>query len=101
MWSRNPIPVLRVPAPVPSSARARRTSVSPVLRSIVAVRGAIRAVIVSYARLHRAGMPLEALGARERDPSARELGRGGVVDPDLGHRAAEVPPGEHRGNARS
>src|SRR5438132_12580114 len=87
MWSRNPIPVLRVPAPVPSSARDRRTSVSPVLRSIVAVRGAIRLVIVSYARLRGPRVPVEALCERERDPGARELRRGGLVDADLGHRA--------------
>src|SRR2546429_976040 len=42
MWSRKPTPVLPGPAPVPSSAAQRRTCVSAVLRSIVALRAGIR-----------------------------------------------------------
>ena len=83
------MPVLRSPAPVPSRASVRRTSVSRVARSIEAVR-VVRAAMASpiLAHLHRRRVALEPLGARDRRPGARERGGRGA-DPHLGHAPAE------------
>src|SRR5262249_22168057 len=110
MWSKKPTPVSRTPAPVPSRASVKRTSVSPVVRRIVAPRalGGVRAT-ASFLPGRGAGGRLG--GPRERPRAARGLhGRGvarkplragegdarrcqlagRVADPDLGHPAPEV-----------
>ena len=100
MWSRKPTPVSRVPAPVPSSASVRRTSVSPVLRSIARRRGSWR--------LHSPATRASIDSACTSKPSARAIGapaRGELARrpspiAHLGHRAAEVARRERRGEAR-
>ena len=98
MWSRKPTPVVRVPAPVPSSVSDRRTSVSPV-RALD--RGGASHVrwILHDARLHRLGVHLEALGAGDRGAGGGEP-RGARADAHLGHAPAEVARRERRGEAR-
>ncbi len=98
MWSRKPTPVSRVPAPVPSSASVSRTSVSPVLRSIVAVRLIARGFSRTRASID---------SACTSNPSARAIGRrrgrqlaAAPSDVHLGHAPAEVARGERRGEAR-
>src|SRR5580692_11951491 len=99
MWSRKPTPVARVPAPLPSSVNVRRTSVSAVLRSIVAVRlmqglqrsveQGSRSLILAHTRLHRLGVHVEALRTRDRRTRCRQFG-GALADVHLAHRAAKV-----------
>ena len=100
MWSRKPTPVSRVPAPLPSSASVSLTSVSPVLRSIVAVR-----VGSSLLNSRRTRASIDS--ACTSKPSARAIGApaaasfsAAVADPHLGHPAPEVARREHRGEAR-
>src|SRR2546427_6243712 len=103
MWSRKPTPEARVPLPEPSSVRDSLTSVSPVRRCSVALRLLLAEdmwLIVTHACLHRARVPLESLGSRDRRAGARELGRGPVVDLHLGYATAEVVRGETRAEAR-
>src|SRR3989442_13533581 len=103
MWSRKPTPDARVPLPEPSSVRERLTSVSPVRRCSVALRLLLAddiALIVTHACFHRACVPLESLGARDRHAGAGELGSGLIVDLDLGYAAAEVVRGETGAEAR-
>src|SRR5438128_2522061 len=103
MWSRKPTPDARVPLPEPSSVRERLTSVSPVRRCSDALRLLLAediALIVSHACLHRARVPLESLGSRDWHAGAGELGRGLVVDLDLGYTAAEVVRRETGAKAR-
>ena len=89
MWSKKPMPVLRAPPPLPSSASRNETSVSAVLRSISAAR-----LMVSI-HCHRRVPPSTGRGTRSPRPGrsplrARQSGRA-VADPDLGE-----PPPEYR-----
>ena len=63
MWSKKPTPVSRVPAPLPDRPSVRATSVSPVLRLIVAVR--VTGVDSDAARIEAAWRG-EALGLGDR-----------------------------------
>ena len=98
MWSRKPTPVARTPAPLPSSVNVRRTSVSAVLRSMLAVLLIARRIL-AHTGLHRLCVHFEALRAGDRRPRRGER-CGSRADVDLGHRAAEVARRERRGEAR-
>ena len=75
MWSKNPTPVVRVPAPVPSSASPRRMSVSRVVRVMSAARVTSAEFSTTRARLHRLGVHRQALGPRQRGAGDRERRR--------------------------
>src|SRR5436305_6718193 len=96
MWSRKPTPVSRSPAPSPSSSRATRTSVSPVVRLISALR--VTYAIVANARLHRFGVHFEPLCTGDRGGEPGQL-PGALVNPDLGEAAAKVCRRQSRGEA--
>src|SRR5262245_11707631 len=55
MWSRKPIPVRMRERPVPSRDRDRAMSVSRVLRTTEAVRGAVSGLVCSRDEERRAG----------------------------------------------
>ena len=80
MWSRKPTPVSRVARAVAVERRATAGRRSPGLA--VDLGGAASSAWHSPdARLHRLGVPLEALGARRSAPPARGQRAGGVADP--------------------
>ena len=90
-------PVARVPAPVPERPSVSETSVSPVLRLIVAVRVTGEdsdARAPSTRRGRRSPRPRRS--ARRRRASAGAAS----CDPDLGHAAPEVADVEAGGEAR-
>src|SRR5438045_4030727 len=95
MWSRKPTPVLRSPAPVPSSASVSLTCVSFVSRSISAVRSMESAIL---ADLQRRCVDAEALGPCDGRRRARELRRR-AADADLRHPPAERADGQPGGEA--
>src|SRR5689334_5288096 len=96
MWSRNPTPVSRTPAPSPSTPRLTKISVSPVFRSISAVRDII--AIVANAGFHRPGVDLEPLRPGDWGGGTRKLGP--VADPYLAEAAKEMTRGQCRGEPR-
>ena len=93
MWSRKPTPVSRVPSPLPSSARVRRTSVSPVLRSIVAVRAGVGHTCSFMSWM----LGLEPCCGHETDSPQvthrpRRHGQGSLRGPPSTPRAPRTPP---------
>src|ERR1700704_3292090 len=97
MWSRKPTPVSRSPAPSPSSSRASRTSVSPGVRVISALR--VIAAIVANTRLHRLGVQFEPLAAGDRGGQPREVAGRRGLNPHLTEATTEMGRGQGRGEA--
>ena len=86
MWSRKPTPVVRLPAPEPSSAEAQLDAVSSVSRVISARRLTPRA----FSRTSiEAAWTDEALGPAIGAPARGERARR-VADAHLAHAPAEV-----------
>ena len=83
----------RSPAPVPSSARRRRMSVSPVVRSISALR---RHDDAPFWRASIDSAWTVKPSARATGAPARASGAGGAVDVHLGHAPAEVARRQRR-----
>ena len=98
MWSRKPTPVVALPG---AGAVERERDADLGLAGLTVDLGGSRLIaraILADARLHRAGVELEALGAGDRRRRPRE--RGAVGDPHLGEAAAEVRRCQRRGEPR-